>query len=305
LSKPKVELEMGLLNTYRFIANHPLTRDRKIAAFARWARWQIGSRVLGWPVAVPFVNNTRLLAKPGMTGATGNIYCGLHEFEDMAFVLHFLRPGDLFVDVGANIGSYTILASAAGANVISFEPVPSTFEALLDNLHLNRLESRVEVRNQAVGRNAGELVMIADQDTTNQALRSGERYAGKTLKVPVVTLDEVLQGKVPKLIKIDVEGFETEVLAGAAATFANPGLRAVIMELNGSGNRYGFDEGSLHQHMLEIGFSACHYDPIARCVVDLKGQRSASGNTLYLRNLEAIRAEVNHSPVYRVMGKDL
>ncbi len=84
---------MGLLNTYRFIANHPLTRDHKIHAMSRWLRWQFGSRVLGWPVVVPFVGDTRLLARPGMTGATGNIYCGLHEFEDMAFVLHFLRSG--------------------------------------------------------------------------------------------------------------------------------------------------------------------------------------------------------------------
>jgi hypothetical protein len=42
---------------------------------------------------------------------SGNIYAGLHEFGDMAFVLHFLRAGDLFADVGANIGSYTVLAS--------------------------------------------------------------------------------------------------------------------------------------------------------------------------------------------------
>ena len=252
---------MALLNTYRFLATHPLTRGRRISAFARWMRWQIGSRVLGWPVVVPFVNNTRLLAKPGMTGATGNIYCGLHEFEDMGFVLHFLRPGDLFVDIGANIGSYTILASATGARVISFEPVPASFEALLDNIHLNRLESQVDARNQAVGRNTGKLEMIIDQDTTNQALRNGDRYSGKTLRVPVVTLDEALLGKTPKLIKIDVEGFETEVLAGAAATFASPSLHAVIMELNGSGTRYGFDEDKLHHHMQAIGFHPCRYDP--------------------------------------------
>jgi hypothetical protein len=125
---------MRLLNNYRFLVTHPLTKDRKIRTLTRWLRWQIGSRVLGCSVAVPFVNNTRLLVKPGMTGATGNIYCGLHEFEDMAFVLHLLRPGDLFVDIGANIGSYTILAGATGANAISFEPVPSTFDTP-DNIH--------------------------------------------------------------------------------------------------------------------------------------------------------------------------
>ena len=157
---------MGLLNTFRFIAQHPVTRDHKFSAYGRWLRWQVGSRILGWPVAVPFVNDTRLLVRPGLTGATGNVYCGLHEYEDMAFVLHLLRPGDLFVDIGANIGSYTLLASAAGANILCFEPVRSTFESLLDNIHLNRLETRVEARNQAVGRAGGEIEMIVDQDTT-------------------------------------------------------------------------------------------------------------------------------------------
>jgi FkbM family methyltransferase len=296
---------MSLLNTYHFIISHPLTRDHKIAAMARWLRWQFGSRVLGWPVVVPFVGETRLLAKPGMTGATGNIYCGLHEFEDMAFVLHFLRSGDLFVDIGANIGSYTILASAANANVVSFEPVPSTFEAMLDNVHLNRLEKGVDARNQAVGRNTGELEMIADQDTTNQALVAGGHYAGKSIRVPVVTLDTALQGATPKLIKIDVEGFETEVLAGAKETLENPALRAVIMELNGSGARYGFDEDSLHRHMQAVGFRPCRYDPVTRRVIDLGGARSDTGNTLYLRDPDTIQAVVSGAPTYRVLGAEL
>jgi hypothetical protein len=47
----------------------------------------------------------------GMTGATQNIYVGLQEFVDIMLTLHFLRKGDLFLDMGANVGSYTILAS--------------------------------------------------------------------------------------------------------------------------------------------------------------------------------------------------
>jgi hypothetical protein len=43
-----------------------------------------------------------------MTGATGNVYYGLHEFQDMAFVTHYLREGYLFADIGANIGSYSV-----------------------------------------------------------------------------------------------------------------------------------------------------------------------------------------------------
>jgi len=296
---------MGLWQTYRFITGHPLTRGQVPQALARWLRWQLGSRVLGWPVAVPFVGTTRLLVRPGMTGATGNIYCGLHEFEDMAFVLHFLRLGDLFVDVGANIGSYTILASALDAKIISFEPVPETFEALLDNLHLNRLAASVEARHQAVGRHEGEIEMVADQDTTNQALVPGARYSGKTIRVPMVTLDEALHGRVPKLVKIDVEGFESEVLAGARATLQSPSLRGLIIELNGSGQRYGFDEDALHRDIQALGFQPCRYDPLQRRLTDLDGGRSSSGNTLYVRDPQAAHAELQAAPRYRILGTDL
>jgi hypothetical protein len=57
---------------------------------------------------------------------TGNLYAGLHEFSEMGFLLHLLRQNDLFVDVGANLGSYTVLASAVcQARNIAFEPVPA------------------------------------------------------------------------------------------------------------------------------------------------------------------------------------
>ena len=59
----------------------------------------------------------------------------------MGFLLHVLRSEDLFVDVGANVGSYTILAcSVVGARGISFEPVPSTYKRLVENMRLNHLD---------------------------------------------------------------------------------------------------------------------------------------------------------------------
>ena len=61
-----------------------------------------------------------------MRGATGNIYAGLHEFVDMMLPLHLLRSGDLFLDVGANIGLFTLFIKqeCADATVHAFEPTP-------------------------------------------------------------------------------------------------------------------------------------------------------------------------------------
>lgn len=102
-----------MLNTLKFIWSHPLNAYGRWAALGRFARWQAASRLLAGPIALPFVEETRLFASKGMTGATGNWYCGLHEYAEMAFVLHFLRDSDLFVDVGANVGSYTVLVGGA------------------------------------------------------------------------------------------------------------------------------------------------------------------------------------------------
>jgi hypothetical protein len=55
------------------------------------------------------------------------VHCGFHEAADMAFVLHLLRPDDRFLDIGANVGTYTILSSGvAQAHSITLEPIPAT-----------------------------------------------------------------------------------------------------------------------------------------------------------------------------------
>src|ERR1700691_5417356 len=134
----------GALRTLRFIACHPLNRRAPLRAIGRFVAWQVVTRLQRGAFVVPYVADTRLLVTRGMTGATGNVYCGLHEFEDMAFVLHALRAEDLFVDVCANVGSYTVLAAGAvGARCIAFEPAPRAYRGLLDNLRLNDLMARV------------------------------------------------------------------------------------------------------------------------------------------------------------------
>lgn len=100
---------IGVFKTLSYVLRHPLNQSFKCAAVGRWLRWQLVSRLAPGPIIVAFGPNTSLAVSSGMTGATGNIYTGLHEFEDMAFLLHFLRSGDTFVDVGANVGSFSIL----------------------------------------------------------------------------------------------------------------------------------------------------------------------------------------------------
>lgn len=292
---------------FRFVLDHPLNRRQKWNALKRYIFWQVGSRLVPGDVLVPFVDKTFLRVRPGMTGATGNVYTGLHEFEDMAFVLHCLRKGDLFVDIGANIGSYTVLAGGAvGAQCISIEPIHSTFKNLLDNIHLNHFEEVTQPLNIGVGDADGVLRFTTSCDTVNHVLADGDSMAD-SIEVPVRKLDDLLQGQKPVLIKIDVEGFETNVVKGANEILARSSLLGVIMELNGSGNRYGFDEQALHQRMLQYGFETYLYHPLPRELESLGGKNHASGNTLYLRNVEEVSKRLKHGSQYlvRAIGKTI
>ena len=291
-----------LMHTLKFISSHPLNRGRRIHAFNKFLRWQIRSRLAPGPLVYPWVNDSKVMVRPGETGVTGNVYCGLHEFEDMAYLLHVITPSDLFVDIGANVGVYTILACAVkGAKGICFEPVPATYEKLLENLHLNALTGRVDALNLGVADTDGELLFTSDENTMNHVV-TDEKHGSNTIRVRVSTLDAVLGERRPSVLKIDVEGFETRVLAGATDTLADSSLHSVILELNGSGARYGFDERKILQTMAGFGFMACRYEPFARSLDRLEGGKSESGNTLFVRDLELAHRRISEAPPVTVDG---
>src|SRR3982751_4530651 len=131
--------------TFGFIFSHPLGKKHPLTSMFRLLLWQIQSSLSPSKLIVkPFIHPVKFYAKKGLTGITGNIYTGLHEFSDMGFLLHFLRPEDVFFDIGANVGSYTLLASGVSkAKSITLEPVKATFNILQQNITLNNLQNKV------------------------------------------------------------------------------------------------------------------------------------------------------------------
>jgi FkbM family methyltransferase len=228
----------------------------------------------------------------GLTGATGNLYCGLMEYHDMGFLLHFLREEDLFVDIGANVGAYTVLASGEiKSRTIAVEPVPDTYNNLVENVSVNQMSDRVETLNIGLGSSKSTLKFTRSLDTVNHVAVEGDK---DVIEVNVDTLDNVLASKPgPALIKIDVEGFETEVLNGAPNTLKNTDLKAIIIELNGSGDRYGYDESAIHQLLVDHGFSPFHYEPSTRVLTELS--MFGDNNTIYIRDLAYVSDRIQNA----------
>ena len=216
--------------------------------------------------------------------------------------MHVLRPTDLFVDVGANIGSYSIMvASSVGSSVIAVEPITTTYKNLNKNIFLNELSDLIITRNIGLSSKEGELIFTSDSDTTNHVIEGSE--LGSAEVVQVITLDNLCKHAYPTILKVDCEGYELEVLLGGKSTLQNKNLLAVVLELNGSGNRYGFSDNDVDELMLDYGFKRYSYSPFDRKLVQLKGVNEAdrsSQNILYLRDIETINARLQSATRFKI-----
>ena len=133
---------------------------------------------------------------------------GVWEADVMKLLARWLRPGSLYVDVGANVGYHALFAAKLGARVVAIEPVPWTLELLRANVW--RHGADVEIVEAAASDSEGTAHIALDPDH-----RSGAQMAAEGLVVPTFPLDVLVPEGAVDVLKIDVEGAEPMVLRGA------------------------------------------------------------------------------------------
>lgn len=174
--------------------------------------------------------------------------------DDIAHAIRStLRPGDVFVDIGANVGYFSLLASQLCSKVFSFEPNPGCLEQLNKNIELNK---RKNIVAKPVG--LADKSRIADfhvHDVSNiggGTLRAGR---GEKFSVKLDTLDAHLSGESIRLIKLDIEGAEVLALKGASSVLSRPDGPDVICEVSENGLRQlGASKEELFGMMLSYGY---------------------------------------------------
>ncbi len=291
----------GIKRTTNFINHHPLAKKHLILAYAKLFSWQIRSRIVRKLLKIPFIEETHFLAKKRLTGITGNIYTGLHEFESMSFMLHVLTNNDTFYDVGANVGAYTILASGVRkSKCLSFEPIPTTFEILKKNILLNKIEHLAKCLNYGVGSIENTSFFTKDRDTQNHVSLTPSHL---DIPISVVQLDKFYPDNTPTLIKIDVEGFEYQVLKGAEKTISDTKVKAIIIELNGAGSNYEIEDLKIHTLLIQYSFSPYTYNAFKRKLI--KQETFGDFNTIYIRDISFIEQRITNSLPFKVFGEKI
>lgn len=154
-----------------------------------------------------------------------DFYFGLYDQRELRLVSRRLRSGGDFVDVGAHVGMYAVLAARelrGRGRVLAFEPNPAARAQLAENLELNGCTNVVVVAAAVADETEGSatLHVPASPDPSFSSLEGGRFAEGESVAVPVTTVDAAVaeHGLRPSVVKIDVEGGEAAVVRGMAET---------------------------------------------------------------------------------------
>jgi FkbM family methyltransferase len=192
---------------------------------ASWKRllWRLRWYLSSVPIELHTPNGLRILAPKGGAGAA-IYYQGVSEPDVMSFIQGNLKHGNIFIDIGAHIGEYTLTASKIVGNngqVHAFEPSPHIFEILKKNVNLNNL-SNIFLNQKAVSDQNGDIQFEIHREpsiSSVKKLHQSKNVPLQTISIESMRLDtywkSVIKGIKVDLIKIDVEGAELLVLSGA------------------------------------------------------------------------------------------
>jgi FkbM family methyltransferase len=161
---------------------------------------------------------------------------GVYEIDEIDFVLRHLPPGSVFADVGANIGAYTVPAAQKvgdAGRVLAFEASPYIFPYLQRNVQLNGLKNTT-LLNYAVSNCDNEQLAFYAAPTENFGMGTlTDLFNTPPQYVPAFTLDYLLQQNEIEhidVMKMDVEGHEASVFAGASKLLKGPTPPTIIFE---------------------------------------------------------------------------
>lgn len=191
------------------------------------------------------------------------------EIEEQCFLKYYLKKGGIFVDIGSNIGLFSLIAAkivGEKGRVYSFEPTPETFFRFKQNIELNKKEN-IYPYNIAISNQTGLQDLSISHDGYDAWNSLGKPSAGEDIeriKVNTLSFDEFInQFNIEKidLIKIDVEGWELNVLNGGQHYFNKSNSAAILIEFGDINlQNAGFKSKELYDLLLSFGYNLYRFD---------------------------------------------
>jgi FkbM family methyltransferase len=231
------------------------------------------------------------------------IYYRSFEANERDFLIRFLRSGDVFIDVGANIGLFTLIAAKCvgpRGRVVAFEPTASTYDRLAGNVYMNGF-ANVDCIKLALSDARGRLRLARASggfDAWNSLAEPAMGRSCESEEVEVVEWDDYakergLAGAVT-MMKIDVEGWESRVLAGGRELLGRPDAPVLQMEFtDAAAEAAGSSCRALYQRLEDYGYRMFRYDPGRRRLVpEPRQERYPYMNLIAAKNADFVNARI-------------
>lgn len=233
------------------------------------------------------------------------VYNSFEEAE-ISFIRNYLKTSDVFIDIGANIGLFSLHAAqivGKSGKVHAFEPTPVTFSRLEQNINLNNFNDIIKSNNIGISDEKDNLklnISLDGHDAWNTFANASDVPFEKQLIIPVDTLDSYLNRSNIKpesiaLIKIDVEGWEVAVINGAIETLNGQNSPVLLIEFS-ENNLFAANTCSfmLYDIVTSLGYRWYTYDSINNCLIpEQKRQHYYYNNLIAIKNLELAQTRLS------------
>lgn len=248
---------IGLL----LILNHPQNQAHKIKALGKLFFWKLNQVTFRLPMIVTLSSGIKCICYPDSSYAGLVMYTGYPEYEPMRLLERSILSNDVVIDVGANIGAISLIASTKTKKpIFAFEADPRVVARLKENISLNNLRDKVLVVEKAVSNKSGTLSFAIEtqSEVSHIQYTQSSKTKQKFHRVKAISLDSFFtQHRLTKnlVVKVDVEGAEMLVLKGMKKALKNQQIKMLVFEVNPNLKLFGYQPEDLLQFL-----QACNYD---------------------------------------------
>jgi FkbM family methyltransferase len=270
------------IQSLKYILNHPNTKNQQIFSVLKYLGWKLYKSLTNHYLDVQILPNLKVRCFPKSHSSDCIIHCGLYDYNEMKFLLRYLRDGDSFIDIGANIGIYTLLAASklTSGSIYSFEVLPKNYTRLQENLKLNKL-NQVKTYAIAVSDKKGTTTLnIAEGDSMPFITTTA---TNGTITVPTDTLDNLLDNQcLPSLTlaKMDIEGAELLALKGGTLLLKQQCPHVWILEINNTVENLGHSQQDVVDFLENYGYGLYHYDADTNQIISINLKTKTGLNIL-------------------------
>ncbi len=192
------------------------------------------------------------------------MYNYIVDWEEFNLIGKLVKQGDTVADIGTNMGFYSIWMSKFTNRpgcIHSFEPDANNYERLKKNIAVNKLDEVIKANKKGVGSSKKEVIFTTGLDGENHI--ATEKGNNNTVTIQLITLDDYCSlNKIAHIVycKIDVEGFEADVLKGSANMLRQKNIDVIQLEINRALQNSGYTAEALVSLIEAYGYSLCAYN---------------------------------------------